>query len=343
MSKGGRRGHSVLWTGALCVPLCLCTSYATVGQVCPCTRCEERETLSQSTALRCSRDGVARAVLCLSFPPPPLLSHSRETAFPIGYTLRGTGADIIVLEEAAYIDERVFFQVVVALLEMLYSLLFAISTPADEYNYYSKLVRLVDPKTGKHVFNVIHKTLVCAKCRKNGLKDDCKHMKGARPAWKNENTDLIKLIMGTRTADFDREIGAEITGASNSAFSPQLMNELKHAPRRTGPIKGSPIIYVGIDASGDTANENSEFAMVSVVHDPATGVGIVRFTLRDRERERESVCVCVSVNVCVFRELSDGWRRGWVRRRGGDCSCTRSTCAPSTRTSVDLQYTFQPR
>lgn len=223
--------------------------------------------------------------------------------------MRGTGADIIVLEEAAYLDERVFFQVVAALLEMKWSCMFAISTPADEFNYYSKLVRLIDPKTGQTVFDVIHKTLVCDSCQKNGLGDSCQHMRSARPAWKNESTYLIELIMRTRKGDYDREIGAQITEAENSAFSPELMNELKNGPRFTGTIPGRPVVYIGIDASGDSVNPNSEFAMAASVYHETENVHLVR-TVRERvcerKRERESVCVCLLL--CVAADCD--WERG---------------------------------
>lgn len=181
-----------------------------------------------------------------------------------------------MLEEAAYLDERVFFSVVVPLLELKYALMFAISTPADEYNYYSKLTRLIDPQTGEPVFNVIHKTLVCKACRKNGLADDCKHMQAARPEWKNESVALIRLVMGVRKDDFEREIGAEITNGQNNAFSPQLIRELFEAPAVREKIKNSPCIYVGIDTSGDTPSPVSEFSMMSVIFDDRTNRFLVR-------------------------------------------------------------------
>ena len=57
-------------------------------------------------------------------------------------TLRGTGGDVIYLEEAAFMALDVFFEVVVPLLEMETTALIAISTPLDGLNFYSEMFEL---------------------------------------------------------------------------------------------------------------------------------------------------------------------------------------------------------
>ena len=69
------------------------------------------------------------------------------------YRLRGTGGDLVILEEAAFIDESVFNEVVIPLLEVSNTVLVGISTPLDKNNYYSSLVNLVDDQ-GKRVFHL---------------------------------------------------------------------------------------------------------------------------------------------------------------------------------------------
>jgi len=55
---------------------------------------------------------------------------------------RGAGAKCIVLEEAAFIDPNLFFKVVVPIHSVNNTSLIAISTPDDEFNYFSKLLEL---------------------------------------------------------------------------------------------------------------------------------------------------------------------------------------------------------
>ena len=69
------------------------------------------------------------------------------------HRLRGTGGDLVILEEAAFIDESVFNEVVIPLLEVSNTALVGISTPLDKNNYYSSLVNLVDDQ-GKRVFHL---------------------------------------------------------------------------------------------------------------------------------------------------------------------------------------------
>ena len=47
------------------------------------------------------------------------------------YRLRGTGGDLVILEEAAYIAAEVWTEVVIPLVEVENTALIAISTPLD--------------------------------------------------------------------------------------------------------------------------------------------------------------------------------------------------------------------
>ena len=53
-------------------------------------------------------------------------------------TLRGVGGDIVIMEEAAFMDTKVFYEVIVPLLEVENTALICISTPQDSMNFYSE-------------------------------------------------------------------------------------------------------------------------------------------------------------------------------------------------------------
>ena len=56
--------------------------------------------------------------------------------------LRGSTADIIVLEEAAFMKEDIFLQIVSPLMGVDNTAVLAISTPDDEFGYYSELLNM---------------------------------------------------------------------------------------------------------------------------------------------------------------------------------------------------------
>jgi len=110
-------------------------------------------------------------------------------------------ADVIILEEAAYMDLGVFYEVVVPLMEVKGTATIAISTPLGAWNFYSELTELRDAN-GKRVFNVKHIDA------------------GKRPVWKPEETlSKVKAIYGNRKTLLEREILGKISDAVNTAFN----------------------------------------------------------------------------------------------------------------------------
>jgi hypothetical protein len=71
-----------------------------------------------------------------------------------------------------------FFQVVVPLLGVKNTALLAISTPQDEFNYYTELMNMKD-QFGEGLFFTIKLGLICAKCAKTG--EACNHRLNMNP------------------------------------------------------------------------------------------------------------------------------------------------------------------
>ena len=67
-------------------------------------------------------------------------------------TTKGTGGDVIILEEAAYIDPGFFYETVAPLLIMGNTSLLAISTLTSEINFYTRLLRMRNKLTGLPMF-----------------------------------------------------------------------------------------------------------------------------------------------------------------------------------------------
>ena len=122
--------------------------------------------------------------LCRNFLfPHAAFSFDCTRCHPCVSRLRGTGGDLIVLEEAAFIPQDVWLEVVIPLVEVKNTALVAISTPLDSSNFYSTLVGMKDDE-GRPVFDVLQAQAACAVCVEQ-LEDPskCPHVQLERPSW----------------------------------------------------------------------------------------------------------------------------------------------------------------
>lgn len=91
-------------------------------------------------------------------------------------TTKGTGGNLLVLEEAAYVNEGFFYETVAPLLLMGDCTLLAISTLTSEVNFYTRLMRLRDPVTQMPMFTCQNVQLSCKACIEDGKASECVHM-----------------------------------------------------------------------------------------------------------------------------------------------------------------------
>lgn len=97
----------------------------------------------------------------------------------------GTGGDILILEEAAYIDPGFFYETVAPLTIVGNTSLLAISTLTSEINFYTRLLRMRDKQTNKPMFQVLSVQLACEKCKEDGKAAECIHMLHLVPRWQS--------------------------------------------------------------------------------------------------------------------------------------------------------------
>lgn len=176
-------------------------------------------------------------------------------------TLRGVGGDVLYLEEAAFLDLQVFFEIVVPLLEMATTALIAISTPQDKLNFYSEMFELKD-HTGQPFFRTIRVSLVCEKCREAGVGAQCTHKQDLIPPWKSAaKLDMVRALYAEQGDLMQRESMGAITDDAKSLFSSQVVTSfMKEAPVE---IMFEPsYVFMALDPNGGGA---SQMAVVSIV------------------------------------------------------------------------------
>jgi hypothetical protein len=113
-------------------------------------------------------------------------------------TTKGTGGDIIILEEAAYVDQGFFYETVAPLMTIERTCFLAISTLTSEINFYTRLMRMRDRDTGLPIFTCLQIQLACDKCKEEGKAAECIHLLHLVPRWQSgERHRRLKWVMRT--------------------------------------------------------------------------------------------------------------------------------------------------
>jgi hypothetical protein len=200
---------------------------------------------------------------------------SKISSYPgMARTLRGTGGDLIILEEAAFISTDVWTEVVILLVEVKNTALIAISTPLDASNFYSTLVNMKD-ENNNSVFEVLEARAACQLCIET-LSDPskCPHVQLERPSWKSkEKQKVVKALYAGNEQTMLRESLGVVTEGTNGVFLRKQVQHVFTSDRLPIPCD-TRHIYVAIDPNGGGP---SKFAICSVV------------------RSRGSLLVCIRI------------------------------------------------
>jgi len=77
--------------------------------------------------------------------------------------------------------------------------LVAISTLTSEINFYTRLIKMVDPATDRPLFATRCIELCCEKCKEDGKSHECVHMLHLVPSWQSaERHRKLKIMMQDR-------------------------------------------------------------------------------------------------------------------------------------------------
>jgi hypothetical protein len=168
--------------------------------------------------------------------------------FPSG--LRGATADVVILEEAAFMDKQVFFQVCVPLMGVKQTALLAISTPDDEFNFYSELFTLKRPD-GKDMFYIIKIGLACDDCIEAGL-SPCNHLLSKLPHWKtHERQALIDSILSSNPDLADRETRGIVKSSRRDCYEKDWVRLFGERAPYVFEYRPN-VLFMAIDPSGKT-------------------------------------------------------------------------------------------
>ena len=164
-------------------------------------------------------------------------------------TTKGTGGDIIVLEEAAYVDPGFFYETVAPLMIVGTTTLIGISTLTSEINFYTRLIRLRDKATGLPLFSVMQIELACAKCKEDGKATECVHLLHLVPRWQSsERHRKLKVVMQDRPDLIESELSGLAFDSLQQCFRPADIESLFTQEALNPPLNDD--IYLVIDPAG---------------------------------------------------------------------------------------------
>lgn len=118
------------------------------------------------------------------------------------------GADVIIIDEFAYIDVSLFFKTIVPILSLKLTSLLALSSPAGESNHFSTLMNL-KKDNGESFFQVVDCFQICPKCMKlERVKAMmCSHVKSTAHWLSSKKIKELKVLYRANPEDAIREFG----------------------------------------------------------------------------------------------------------------------------------------
>jgi len=189
--------------------------------------------------------------------------YDSKTEHSITHRLRGIGGNLLILEEAAFIDEQTVKEIITPILVMESSCLIAIST----LHHAPSNVFTMMMESG--LFKVHRVTYICNACLQKGIRTTCKHKLGSNPNWISEERMYLMNQMfpqdESTAVTYLRETMGIVEEASNACFTTESIKHLFDKPFSTitEPVR---FVYIAIDpvAGSDVPEGKSDFVIMSI-------------------------------------------------------------------------------
>ena len=165
-------------------------------------------------------------------------------------TSRGYTAKITYMEEAAFMNASYFDKVILhQAVGVEGNSLLAISSPDDEYNYYSELVDLKDAH-GEPLFYVVILGMACQECINKGIAEKCIHKLDELAAWKSvERYMMVSQVLSRKKDIMMREQQGLMVGKRQPYFDALYIRMLFDRPVYT--FQNAPhVLHMSMDPSG---------------------------------------------------------------------------------------------
>ena len=173
--------------------------------------------------------------------------------------MRGTGGDLIIAEEFAFMNNMFYKTVIVPILAANASFI-GITTLGTETNFVNRLFDLKNA-AGEPVFNTVKIEQVCNNCLRLGVESSCTHKMNEIPPWQSQQRHKdIKLILGDDEETFLRETrGVQSNSAMTQVFTKEDVKAFRNRIHPAGIAQ--PTLFIAVDPAA--GGSGSKFAVVS--------------------------------------------------------------------------------
>ena len=184
--------------------------------------------------------------------------------------MRGTGGDVLIGEELAFMSPDFFKQVIVPIFAARASFI-GITTLGFATNFVNRLFDLTN-SSGHPIFNSVRVSTVCDRCRQLGLESTCQHLIHEIPPWQSESNvaDVQEILKNDRDTLLREAKGEQPNSTMLQIFPTDTVKKWRTqiCPKGTS----HPLVYVTIDPN---AGGKSEFAVVSCFYDGTNDENLV--------------------------------------------------------------------
>ena len=196
-------------------------------------------------------------------------------------TTKGTGGDLLILEEAAYVDPGFFYETVAPLLCMSQTTMIAISTLTSSVNFYSRLIKMRNKTTGAPLFNIFQVELACPACIEKGAASQCVHRLHLIPRWQSSDRHTtLKTIMQDRPDLIESELAGLAFDAAQTVFRSTDLEVMFSQP--APPLVVNEDVHIFIDPAA--GGPGSDYAILSITRHK--GLVTVRRAVLEYRAER---------------------------------------------------------
>ena len=193
-------------------------------------------------------------------------------------TQRGINADIIILDEAAYIPKDMIQDVIGPLVKVRNTVLVALSTFAnnDPDNWFTQIMRRDDPQI-KRLAKRQMLELRCEACKQRNF-TSCDHKRHLLPAWHDsDNTEMAQLIIPN-----DKKFATEVLGSWSDSTTGALFHHqhveriFARNPFNIGALPTPSLCLTFFDPKGNSERQ-SFFAVLTLILTEQNGILLVGF------------------------------------------------------------------
>jgi len=152
-------------------------------------------------------------------------------------------------------------QTVAPILSIGSASLVAISTLTSEINFYTRLIKMVDPATDRPLFATRCIELCCEKCKEDGKSHECVHMLHLVPSWQSaERHRKLKIMMQDRPDLIQSELAGLAFDSLQQVFRKQDLILMFDTSALTLTLNQTVWIVIDPAAGGP----QSDYALVSI-------------------------------------------------------------------------------